>query len=143
MRKIYHKAITVEEKDTLKRDILRNRNHSILNKPNDVVDKLVNMLSKDFEFEVKEQSYYNLEKTNNKGHKWHIDTGTDNHMMWCQVGVSLLFESDYDKDITYYREDDDIIEVYRDDLDCIAHTSDVPHKVDPPKGDRLVLLIFI
>ena len=76
-------------------------------------------------------------------YNWHKDTGSNDHMLWCQVGCSILLESECSGGATYYKESGKIIEVDRDKLDLIAHTSNIVHKVDPPKGYRLVFLIFI
>ena len=142
MRKIYRKFLSEQEAEILK-SLVVDQSCIILNQKNIVVDKILNRLSKDFEFEIKPASYYRLEKTRKEGHGWHKDTGDSNHMMWCQVGCSILLESESDAGKTFYDIDGEIIEVERDKLDLIAHTSDVLHKVDPPEGHRLVFLIFI
>ena len=142
MKKIYHNFITKEDLTELKK-IEINSNTRILHKPNDIVDRVINVLKKDFTFEIKELSYYRLEKTTESGHNWHKDTGSNNHMPWCQVGCSILLESDCEGGKTYYKENDKVITVERGIFDLIAHTSDVLHKVDPPNGHRLVFLIFI
>lgn len=142
MRKIYHKFLNEQEVLMLK-SLKINQSYIILNEKNLVVDKILNRLSKDFKFEIKPASYYRLEKTSEQGHGWHKDTGSNDHMMWCQVGCSILLESHSDAGKTFYNIEGEIIEVERDRLDLIAHTSDVLHKVDPPEGHRLVFLIFI
>lgn len=142
MRRIYHNFITEEEVEQLK--LLKvNKSNQILLNPNSVIDKIIDTLKKDFEFEIKKESYYRLEQTADHGHGWHKDTGSNDHMLWCQVGCSILLESECSGGATYYKESGKIIEVDRDKLDLIAHTSNIVHKVDPPKGYRLVFLIFI
>ena len=142
MRKIYRKCIGESEVAMLKQLEL-NQSFGVLNEPNPIVDKIINKLSKDFSFEIKPQSYYKVERTSDQGHGWHKDTGDNNHMMWCQVGCSIILESGKEAGKTFYNIEEEIIEVDRDRLDLIAHTSDVLHKVDPPQGYRLVFLIFI
>tara|TARA_R110002020_G_scaffold245271_1_gene458972 strand:- start:43 stop:357 length:315 start_codon:yes stop_codon:yes gene_type:complete len=104
---------------------------------------VLNKLKEDFDFEVLKESYYRLEKTSVDGHGWHKDTGDTDHMMWCQVGCSILLESDCDGGKMYYKENDEIIKVERENFDLTAHSSDMLHKIDPPNGYRLVFLIFI
>ena len=142
MRKIYRKCIGEAEVAMLKQ-LEINQSFGVLNEPNPIVDKIINKLLKDFSFEIKPQSYYKVEKTGDQGHGWHKDTGDNNHMMWCQVGCSIILESEKGTGKTFYNIEEEIIEVDRDRLDLIAHTSDVLHKVDPPQGYRLVFLIFI
>ena len=142
MRAIYHNFIT--EKDLVELKKLKlNSSIRILSETNEVVNRVIESLKKDFTFEIKELSYYRLEQTANHGHDWHKDTGSNNHMPWCQVGCSILLESDCEGGKTYYKENDKVTTVERGIFDLIAHTSDVLHKVDPPEGHRLVFLIFI
>ena len=142
MKKIYHNFITKEDLTELKK-IEINSNTRILHKPNGIVDRVINALKKDFTFEIKELSYYRLEKTTENGHNWHKDTGSNNHMPWCQVGCSILLESDCEGGKTYYKENDKVTTAERGIFDLIAHTSDVLHKVDAPNAYRLAFLIFI
>ena len=142
MRKIYRNFISNKDVIELKK-LKENKSIRILEEENYVVNKVIKQLQDDFDFEIKKESYYRLEPTADHGHEWHVDTGSSNHMMWCQVGCSIMLESSCDGGSTYYNIDGEIIEVDRNVYDLIAHTSDVLHKVDPPKGHRLVFLIFI
>ena len=142
MKKIYRNFITQKDVEYLKKLNLH-EDVSILDKNNKVIDSILNKLKEDFDFEVLQESYYKLEETPTTGHDWHKDTGSGDHMVWCQVGCSILLESDCDGGKTYYKEDDKVTEIDRDTFDLVAHSSDTLHKVDPPNGYRLVFLIFI
>lgn len=115
----------------------------VLKTKNKIVDKVINKLKIDFDFTVKDESYFKIEKTSKDGHDWHVDTGSSNHMMWCEVGGTILLKQDNEGGKTYYKVNDEIIEVERGIGDFCAHTSNIEHKVDPPVGDRQVFLIFI
>ena len=143
MRKIYKNFITKEEADN-QISIGRCRN-SIINTDNKLISDIVNKLREDFDFEVEEKSYWSIE-SRSRGHKWHRDTGSNNHMTWCQVGVSILLKDGSSGGETYYADDDketNKIKSNRELYDLIAHTSDEWHMVTPHKGNRYVLLMFI
>tara|TARA_A100001515_G_scaffold54463_1_gene43063 strand:- start:896 stop:1354 length:459 start_codon:yes stop_codon:yes gene_type:complete len=152
MRKIYKNFINEEEANKLikdkgtriplldthvaKRDVFRN---------NFIVEKIIKKLKVDFNFEVKDKSYWSIE-SKQSGHKWHKDTGSNNHMMWCQVGVSLLLQDGDGGGETYYADDDketNKIKSNRKLYDLVAHTSDEWHMVTPHTGERVVFLMFI
>jgi hypothetical protein len=110
-----------------------------------IVDKIVKRLLDDFNFEVKEESYWRIEQ-HPTGHSWHIDTGDKGHMLWCQVGVSILLTSSFTGGETYYTDDNNKTNVMLQERgigDLCAHTSDQWHMVTPHKGKRIVFLMFI
>mgnify|MGYP003119509271 FL=1 len=137
MRKLYKQAIN--SKDALELIELGYKKVNILeNIDLPVISKILSIIKNDFNFTVNKNSYCVLEKTSNEGHKWHVDTGSNNHMAWCQVGASILIDSKKEEDVVYYKDE----EVIRFKYDMVAHSSDVEHMV---KGsdNRIVYLIFI
>ena len=143
MRKIYKSFTDKKEVE----DILNNISGKlkIKNNQNQFVEKILNKLKEDFEFKVKGNSYYVVERRPS-GHGWHKDTGTGNHMPWCQVGVSILLKDGDSGGETYYADDDketNKIKSNRKLYDLVAHTSDEWHMVTPHTGERVVFLMFI
>ena len=143
MRNKYPNFLTKEDISHLYDNLIVNNKYYILKTKNRIVVKVLNKLKIDFDFTVKGESYFKIEKTGDGGHDWHVDTGSGNHMMWCEVGVTVLLKPGEEGGETYYKEDDEIVEVERRVGDLCAHTSNVEHKVNPAKGDRQVFLIFI
>ena len=143
MRSKYKAFLNKEDISHLYNTLTVNNKYYVLKEKNKVVDKIINKLKIDFSFTVKDESYFKIEQTGKDGHDWHVDTGSSNHMMWCELGGTILLKADYQGGKTYYKEDSKVIEVERDIGDLCAHSSDVEHKVDPTTGDRQVFLIFI
>ena len=148
MQKVYRKFITKCDIEYLKqlhwdKNFALYRSAHILNTNNRVINKMLDALKEDFDFEVLKESYCRIEETPTDGRDWHSDIGSSGQMPWCQVGCSILLENNCDGGKMYYKEDDKVIEVERDVLDLCAHSSNVLHKIDPPNGYRLVFLIFI
>ena len=141
MKKIYRNFITEEEANILK-DL---SSVKLLESDNKVVKKILCQLKKDFKFTIGKESYYYTEKYP-IGHPWHKDTGNNDHMNWCEVGVSILLEEPISGGDTYYADNikgSNKIKSDRKIYDLIAHTSDVYHMVEPHVGNRNVFLIFI
>lgn len=112
---------------------------------NEFINRIINKLKEDFEFSLKSQSYWLLEHRPS-GHKWHKDTGTSNHMMWCDVGISILFKEPDEGGDTWYGDDEmgtNAVKSDRKPFDLVAHTSDEWHMVEKHKGNRVVFLMFI
>lgn len=143
MRNKYNAFLTKEDISYLYSTLVVNKKYYILKQKNKVVDKIINKLKIDFSFTVKDESYFRIEQTSENGHDWHVDTGSSNHMMWCELGGTILLKANYQGGKTYYKEDGKVVEVERGVGDLCAHSSDVEHKVDPTTGDRQVFLIFI
>jgi hypothetical protein len=143
MKKIYRNFITKEEADQ-QISIGRCR-HAVEEKQNNIADKVINTISKDFDFEVKSKSYWSIEHRP-RGHGWHLDTGSNNHMLWCQIGVSILLQDGKGGGDTYYGTCEDDINAIKSDrklYDLVVHTSDEWHMVTPHEGNRFVFLMFI
>lgn len=143
MRSKYINFLSEQDISHLYKTLFLNEKYYVLKTKNKIVDKIINKLAIDFDFEIKEQSYFKIEKTSGEGHDWHVDTGSSNHMAWCEVGCTVLLKGDYNGGETYYKEEDKVVEVERAIGDLCAHSSDVEHKVNPTVGDRQVFLIFI
>jgi predicted 2-oxoglutarate/Fe(II)-dependent dioxygenase YbiX len=143
MRSKYKAFLNKEDISHLYNTLTVNNKYYVLKTKNKIVDKIINKLKLDFDFTVKEESYFKIEQTGQEGHDWHVDTGSNNHMMWCELGGTILLKADYQGGKTYYKEDNKVVEVERSIGDLCAHKSDVEHKVDPTTGNRQVFLIFI
>tara|TARA_R100000278_G_scaffold12845_3_gene13707 strand:- start:300 stop:731 length:432 start_codon:yes stop_codon:yes gene_type:complete len=143
MRSKYKAFLNKEDISHLYSTLTVGNKYYVLKEKNKVVDKIINKLKIDFSFTVKDESYFKIEQTGKDGHDWHVDTGSNNHMMWCELGGTILLKADYEGGKTYYKEDGKVVEVERSIGDLCAHSSDVEHKVDPTTGDRQVFLIFI
>tara|TARA_R110002020_G_scaffold474561_1_gene706280 strand:+ start:67 stop:501 length:435 start_codon:yes stop_codon:yes gene_type:complete len=144
MRKKYSNFINEEEKENLISDFFPLRN-KLKSTNNNIINKILIKLQEDFEFKIKNESYFLIEQ-NSDGHKWHLDTGNHNHMPWCQIGVSMLLSEPNETGITYYAEDENgtnKIKINRNIFDLLAHTSDEWHMVTPNNNNRTVLLMFI
>jgi hypothetical protein len=143
MRKIYRNFINKEE--AKKQFDHREFKYSIKKHENELVSKIIEKLKEDFNFKIKDESYWRVEHRT-KGHKWHKDTGSSNGMMWCQVGVSLILQDGNSGGETYYgkeKDDKNPIKSDRKLYDLVAHTSDEWHMVTPHQGKRIVFLMFI
>jgi hypothetical protein len=143
MRKIYRNFITKEEAS----DQLTHRKfkYSIKLDNNSLVNKVIDKIKEDFDFNIKDESYWRIESLF-KGHVWHKDTGTGGGMSWCQVGVSILLQDGSSGGETYYgkeKNDKNPIKSDRKIYDLVAHTSDEWHMVTPHQGKRIVFLMFI
>ena len=127
--------------------LLRNTTgmHKLKSSSNEVVDKVVERLKRHFNFEINSNSYWRVEAKPD-GHDWHKDTGSNNHMMWCQVGVSILLTSSFTGGETFYADDageTNVVKLNRKIGDLCAHTSNEWHMVTPHTGRRVVFLLFI
>jgi hypothetical protein len=143
MRKIYRNFITKEEAS----EQFNNRRfkYYIKESKNKLVDKVINKLREDFDFEIKDDSYYRVESKFD-GHQWHKDTGSSDQMAWCQVGVSILLQDGKSGGETFYgkeKDDKNPIKSDRKLYDLVAHTSDEWHMVTKHEGKRIVFLMFI
>ena len=171
MRKIYRDFVTTEEAEKILKDISQNGKYYLKKRLNklDYITKIIDTVKKDFDFEISEYSYFKREVRNShKPHPWHKDTGSKNHMPWCQVGISLLLKEPGFGGETYYAKDNDLFEKkyngidfynienksIRDAItnkvksdrglyDLVAHTSDEWHEVTGTDGTRCALLMFI
>jgi hypothetical protein len=89
-----------------------------------------------------EKSYCRLE-TRPKGHKWHKDTGSKNHMTWCKVGSSILLS-----DPSTFRGGEVLFKngfKIREYNTLICYPADYEHMVTPHSnltGGRFVFLAF-
>lgn len=141
MRVLIKNAINKEDHDALPKD--ETSYVLISGETNPTILKIIDTLKEHFDFTIKPQSYWRIEHNPN-GHDWHVDTGTGNHMPWCQVGCSILLTSnnEFSGGETLYNKEEPI-KTERDIYDIVAHTSDEWHKVEPHTRNRVVLLLFI
>jgi hypothetical protein len=143
MRNIYKNFISEEEALSMSKGEVSKV--KIIDTKDEFIKKVLNKIKEDFDFTVNENSYYAIEHRP-LGHGWHKDTGTSNHMMWCQVGISILLKEGDSGGETYYADDDketNKIKSNRKLYDLVAHTSDEWHMVTQHTGKRVVFLMFI
>ena len=109
-----------------------------------VIEKILSAIKEITDFELCDESYSVIEK-NPTGHRWHVDTGTNNKMPWCKLGASMLLTDDFTGGEFLYRDKNGKVEEILDRkiYDLHLHTSDEEHMVRPSVGNRTVLLIFI
>ena len=86
-------------------------------------------------------SYASVE-TRQKGHQWHKDTGSKDHMLWCNYGVSVLLKK-AGKALFKYKNPDKVYPQDAHYLNAIVHSSDQWHTVEDATGGRTVLLMFL
>ena len=74
-------------------------------------------------------------------HKWHKDTGSNNHMSWCTYGCSVLLTNKEEAGYLEYR-DGHIL--YPDEHYCglAIHSGDVEHRT-VHSGGRVTYLAFL
>jgi len=140
MRKSYSDILEQQDIDFL--ESIQDYSRHSLRDPNNTIQKILSEISKDFDFAIKDESYWLIE-SRPSGHEWHKDTGSENHMQWCEVGCSMLLSGDFEGGKTLYREGEDVVAVTRNTYELLVHTSDLEHKVEPSSGKRKVLLLFI
>lgn len=85
-------------------------------------------------------SYTRIEKLD-RGHDWHVDTGSNDHMKWCDYGCSVLLTDSEDAGFLEYRDGG---KIYPKEHYCglAIHSSDVEHRTEH-QGDRITFLAFI
>ena len=141
MRTLIKKGINSEEHAALPK--ITDGFVSLASETNPTILKIIDILKEHFDFVIKPESYWRIEQKPT-GHDWHIDTGDMDHMLWCQVGCSILLTSNtqFNGGETFYNKEEPI-KVERDLYDIAAHSSDEWHMVTPHSGTRVVLLLFI
>ena len=76
------------------------------------------------------------------GHNWHTDIGTNGHMKWCNISVSILLRKSKNGLFKYknpkkeYTQDEHY-------LNAIIHSNDEWHMVEKSTKGRTVLLMFL
>ena len=113
----------------------------VINNP--IIDKILKEIQKVFPFNIHGESFCRTEQRQ-KGHSWHKDTGSLNHMSWCTLGGSILLTTTFSGGDLKYRKNNEIETIKnRKPFDLYIHTSDEEHMVDPSEGCRKVFLLFI
>tara|TARA_Y100001973_G_C5175160_1_gene321461 strand:- start:933 stop:1361 length:429 start_codon:yes stop_codon:yes gene_type:complete len=105
-----------------------------------LLDKCKEYIGRDVN--TNQPSYLRINSTT-AGHNWHMDTGTNGHMTWCQYGMSTLLSPPKEGGIFKYKEPDIEYSQKEHYLNTILHTSDQWHMVEPSEEKRTVLLMFI
>ena len=97
MRKLIKNVITAEEANQLIQ--ADNKYHAlpVMKKIRTIIDKEVGPVNWNSE------TYTRLEKAGY--HDWHVDTGKDNHMPWCEYGISILHINRRHQQLTFFSTD--------------------------------------
>lgn len=139
MKLVIPNVIDNDDLSTLAKERLNRRQRDW---ENPVISKVVEALREHTEIEIQEESYWVIE-SKPKGHEWHVDTGSNNHMPWCKFGCTTLLTNPdtFEGGILHYRDE----EIEPEQFTLYGHTSDVEHMVTPsqPVKKRIVLLLFI
>lgn len=85
-------------------------------------------------------SYTRIEKLD-RGHDWHLDTGSSNHMKWCDYGCSVLLTNLDKAGFLEYR-DGKTLRPEEHYCGLAIHSSDVEHRTEH-EGERITFLAFI
>jgi hypothetical protein len=108
-------------------------------------EKIMNVLSK-LEDTIGKRNYhppsYCVVEAGKDGHNWHIDTGTNGHMQWCNYGISILLKKS-SKGLFKYKEPNKEYTQNEHYLNAIVHSSDQWHMVEESDKGRTVLLMFL
>ena len=143
MKKIIPNIITVEEAK-----IIIDNGMSITNNSfhHPVISKIENIIESELgEIEWSKPTYKRVEGKpgtfRGLRHNWHVDTGSNGHMLWCDYGGSILLN---DKDTSGFLEYRDGTKILPKEHYCslAIHSSDVEHRVYD-KGSRQTLLLFL
>lgn len=136
MKKLIPDVLTPEDRDDLLKLPAGNRIHT-----GPVIEKIKAII----ELEVgpvlwEPPTYMRLEKRV-RSHPWHVDTGTNNHMMWCEYGCSILLEDGTDREVGCIEYRDGTI--VRNYLSLAIHDSKEEHRVTDHKRERKTFLCFL
>jgi len=130
----------ISEEERLELLSMPNTNRKILIKDaGGVISSIFERINKISNIKPHKEAYARLEHKTD-GHRWHKDTGSSNHMMWCSFGCSILLSNpnEFDGGEFYYRDGKSDQEV----RSLVMHSSDVEHLVTKHSGKRVVLLFF-
>lgn len=114
----------------------------------DVVKKI--RVATNIKFNLKDNSYWKVEKRPN-GHNWHYDTGTNDHMTWCDYSVSILLsDPNFKGGDMIFKLDKSNYTVDKKEhyLSALHYRSNKKeklnkHMVTKHNGERIVLLLFL
>lgn len=139
MRDFIPNVITAEEASFLvglppKRIKNPRINHPAIAKIKDKIDSLVSV-------SWDPPSFTRLERRAGEPHKWHVDTGSRNHMPWCSYGCSVLLTDTEDAGCLEYR-DGFKLKAAEHFCGLAIHSSDVEHRT-LHTGKRITYLAFL
>jgi hypothetical protein len=105
-----------------------------------IINKCVEEIKKLVEINTNNPAYC-LVESRPRGHVWHTDVGTSNHMTWCKYSASILLTKPEEFTGGYFRtkKKKHKKEHY---LNMFLYSSDVEHCVEPSEGNRKTLLMF-
>lgn len=107
---------------------------------NPAIEKIVRAIERVITPDWSSPSYIRLEKPPESS-DWHVDTGSNSTMMWCDYGCSVLLTNDEYSGFLEYR---DGTKIPPEEHYCglAIHGSDVEHRVEQG-GNRVTFLAFL
>ena len=118
---------------------------------NIIIDKILKEIQKNSKHKFKKDSEYSYFKIERKpdGHEPHYDTGSNQHMNWCDYSASILLSNPdliYSGGVVHFKNK--IIRPEQHYLTCVNYRSNEKenlnkHFVTSHRGTRIVLLIFL
>lgn len=134
--------ITPEEADLLKRDLNTNVKLYLGDPAFDhpVVKKIIGVINDTVEVNWNPPAYIRHE-SRIRNHGWHRDTGSNNHMLWCTYGSSVVLDPSEEAGYLEYREEGSKILAKDHYCGLAIHRSDVEHQT-VHSGKRTTFLCF-
>ena len=135
-----------------KNHLIKDVNRSDTNEVTSIVIKILEIINIP---KISSKGYFRLESSYPESaytHPWHVDTGSNNHMVWCKFGVSILLsEPTTFKGAELEYKDGTIITKEKHYLSLAIHSSDVEHRLrwgaessdKEREGERRTLLFFL
>ena len=108
--------------------------HAPVKKIHDTINSLVNV-------SWNLPTYTRIESLSKMGHDWHVDTGNNNHMSWCNYGCSILLTDNPEAGCLEYR-DGHKLDAEKHYCGLAIHSSDVEHRTNH-SGTRITYLAFL
>lgn len=139
MRVFIPNVITPEEATLVVEDYI-NKNTTNAEDVEKVIEKMKSAIESVVDVNWEPPTYTRVEK-HAKGHGWHVDTGSSNHMTWCGFGCSILLTNSEDSGFLEYRDGTKLLP---EEHFCglAIHSSDVEHRAEQG-GGRVTFLAFI
>lgn len=136
MKKVVPDVLTPEDRD----DLLK-LPPGIIEDENPVIEKIKAIIESEVGPVSWESPTYMRLEARVRSHPWHVDTGTNNHMMWCEYGCSILLEDGTDEEVGYLEYQDGTI--VRNYLSLAIHDSKERHRITEHTKERKTFLCFL
>jgi len=105
-----------------------------------LIEPIIKIIKKIIPIDISKPSYC-LVESRSRGHDWHTDKGTNNHMSWCKYSASILLTNPDNYRGGHFLTRDKIIKKAHY-LSMLLYSSDIEHKVESFDGNRKALLMF-